>query len=129
MRMLIVCWILVVSLAAHHARAGGDVDYQLDAKSFAATEEIAGTLRTPIEFKDRAWAVPGVEESDIRLDRSENTGYLRSHRLQRIRLEREGTCDGPSWLDDVAWPRTRQMFHRAYYEEQIFCFGGIALQR
>jgi hypothetical protein len=114
------------ALTPQQGWAGGDVGYELDTMKLEMADKQNSTQPTALEFKDRTWATPGVEESDYPLERSSKFDF---HTSQRLRLVFKGEDEGPSWLDDVAWPRTRQLFHPKYDNRQVFCFGGIALQR
>jgi hypothetical protein len=90
------------------------------------------------------WAAPGVEQATEELSPPKKFDGTAPKRLQLEAAEGCRDADllrtiddmngGPEWLDEVAWPRTRDLFGlgRPWYrtdDRQVFMFGGIALQR
>ena len=116
-----ICWMIVIAFA-QQGWAGGNVGYQLDAAKLEA-DAPSIDLQVGVPLKDREWVTPGIEESDYPLDQPCAFDFCGP---RKFRLVAEGMSEGPSWLDDVAWPRTRQMFRPTC---EVFSFGGIALQR
>lgn len=122
----------------------GDVDFKLGIKESAAVSE-STTIRPPtIVVADRVWAAPGVEQTTNELSPPTKCDFTIR---QRFRIEMaEGCrsaglntmrCGGPDWLDDVAWPLTRELYGLGQsgevfcqnYCQNEFAFGGIRLQR
>ena len=123
MRIRTICWMMAIAFA-QQGWAGGNVDYQLDAAKLAAADAPSIDSPAGAPLKDREWVTPGVEESDCPLEQACASDFGGP---RKFRLVAEGTSEGPSWLDDVAWPRTRQMFRPSYDGPQIY--GGIVFQR
>jgi hypothetical protein len=114
----LLCWML---LFAHTPMPGtaADVGYQLDVKAIAASDGIQAAPVLPIEFEERVWTASGVEQATEHLP-------LIPPFVDRWDFRTESADQVPSWLDDVAWPLTRQLFHRS---NGPYCFGGVTCQR
>ena len=82
-----------------------DVDYELEVAKFHVKEDSDAFATADGKFKDRCWAVPGVEQSD-------NTWTIARPMVRADDLPQEVYLDfvGPAWLADIAWPRTRGIF-------------------
>lgn len=104
MRIVLASIFVVLSIAAPRALAG-DVAYQLETTRFSTHEEPQELRPTTIELTDRVWAVPGIEESQKPLEPVRTFDFLTA---RQFRID----GDGPEWLDGIAWPRTRELFHR-----------------
>lgn len=121
---------------------GNDVCYKLNADALNAAETNVSLAPPAIVISDRVWAAPGVEQTTEDLlppVKFDITGK------PRLRIEASEDCRdigtlmryphvGPQWLDDVAWPLTRQLYGlgRPYYDgddRTEFQFGLITLQR
>jgi hypothetical protein len=109
-----------------------DVGFKLDARNFTAIEfeEPKREELTGIEIRDRVWAAPGIEEAYGPLEPPRKFDFSAK---QRFRIEGRGSLP-PQWLDDAAWPRTRELWglgiSNTYYDLRMqFTFGGITLQR
>jgi hypothetical protein len=114
--------------------ASADVEYKLSVDALATQPGTEVGELVGFEFDDRTWAVKGVEESDRPLPHP-SWSETQTH-APRFRCEPAGGCHTsylvqqpyrPNWLDEVAWPRTRQWFHR--HEQMEFNFGGIVMTR
>jgi hypothetical protein len=144
MRTQLASIVLAMQLTAGIAYSA-EVDYQFQADSLAALEKPKTAEPLTIAFVDRVWATPGVEQSSenllppIKID-FENSPRFRGFRIEASEDCRDvGTClrysrVGLEWLDDVAWPLTRELYHlgRPYYrgdDRTEFTFGLITLQR
>jgi hypothetical protein len=141
MRILPFSALNLASLIATTGLAS-DVVYKLDER-FVARPEASISIE-PGEFKiaDRAWAAPGVEQSSKDLLPPVDFDYTGAPRL---RIEAAEECSdtgtrlryphvGPEWLDDVAWPLTRELYGlgRPYDggdNRTEYTFGLITLQR
>src|SRR4051794_24796240 len=88
------------------ARAGADVTYQLELQVSASNVDCDAPKLGSIEFQDRTWATPGVEQTTLPLDPARPFDFVR-HSQHRLHMD----GDGPYWLDDVCFPLTRQLFH------------------
>lgn len=142
MRALIANVLLMIAFALANQRAiATDVGYQLDAKPLAAAEESNVEEPFAIEFKERVWSVPGIEQTSKDLLPPKKFDFKAP---KQFYLEAADACrtntsylisGGPEWLDDVAWPLTRELYGlgRPPYEgvtrDAVFTFGGIGLQR
>ncbi len=99
-----------------------DVKYKLNADKLNCTEtETSVSLASPaIVISDRVWAAPGVEQSSKELLPPVKIDFTEPPRIRIVASEdcRDiGTrlCYphphvGPEWLDDVAWPLTRELY-------------------
>lgn len=126
MRSVLGSILVVLSIAAPRALAG-DVAYQLETAALDACDATQASQSTMIELVDRVWAVPGVEESQEPIEPVRTFDFLTARRFQI-------DCDGPEWLDSIAWPRTRELLHRNDNEcfARVFALGstdGIPLHR
>jgi hypothetical protein len=102
------------------AQAGGDVGYQLEVQVNASNIDSGPLTRDSIALQDRTWATPGVEQATLPLGPPTTFDFARG---ATYRFHFDG--DGPSWLDDVCFPLTRQLFHscelpRPYFS-QVLC--------
>jgi hypothetical protein len=136
-----ISWLLSVTCLPLIVMAD-DVAYRLDTNALTMTYTSAVIRTDSIQFQDRVWAVPGIEQATIELDPPQAFDFKRP---ARIRIERAPGCrdrfghecaGGPDWLDDVALPRTREMYglgQRSIYSgwdsSQLITFGGLTLQR
>ena len=128
------------------ARAGwsDDVSYKLDLNESNNTVTTASLDLPKIAIADRAWAAPGIEEarSELLPPRPFDLGEAKA--IERYQIERsvsisgfkvhsQGPREGPQWIDEVAWPRTRELYGLGqtcqYDKRKEFSFGGITLQR
>jgi hypothetical protein len=121
-----------------------EVDYKLLLTSISAFNEQNIDEPFSIAVRDRVWAAPGVEQTTKEL--------LPPRRFdaaapRRLRFEAAESCrdvgihrmidamnGGPEWLDEVAWPLTRELYGLGqppypYDDRQTLTFGGITLQR
>jgi hypothetical protein len=106
-----------------------DVAYQLELTDNAVVDT-PRIDRSSIEIKDRVWTAPGIEEAYGLLETPRTFDFSAK---QRFRIEGRGSLP-PQWLDDAAWPRTRELWglgiSNTYYDLRMqFTFGGITLQR
>jgi hypothetical protein len=141
MRILPFIALILVDVIAS-AGLASDVVYTLDNESFARSE--ASISIQPGEFKiaDRAWAAPSVEQTSEHLLPPVNFDFAAA---PRVHIETAEDCTGsgtrlryphvgPEWLDDVAWPLTRELYGlgRPYDggdNRTEYAFGLITLQR
>jgi len=127
-------WTFTLALAfMPKAAVAGDVAYRLDTQALVAADESKMLKLEGIELRDRVWAAPGIEETNSELDPPQK---FDGKAAERIRIVHRGETTGPVWLDEVALPRTREMYGlgRNYDDwewdnRQEFTFGGITLQR
>ncbi|MFO0792423.1 MAG: hypothetical protein U0805_23425 [Pirellulales bacterium] len=135
MKTILVPTILAAAFVASRALAA-DVAYELDMPKLEAMRASDDSEAAAVEVVERAWAAPGVEESDDRLPPAHKFDFTASSHVKRLQF----SGDGPSWLDDVIWPRTRAMYHpngepvtsiclAADSDNQVYYFGRIGLQR
>ena len=115
-----------------------DVVYKLECDRLSFTKKPSGFPPTGSALVDREWVAPGIEQSSIDLLPPRKFDFSEP---RRFHLENAPdtpwphiTDGGPEWLDDVAWPLTRELYGlgRPPYgcdDKQVFNFGGIALQR
>jgi hypothetical protein len=122
-----------------------DVAYRLGIENLPRVEEPTAIQPPAIKFADRVWSTPGVEQTSKELLPPQKFD-LTAPRAFRIRIEAAEDCrdvglncryphGGPEWLDDVAWPLTRELYGLGFpasYEydsRKEFTFSGIVLQR
>lgn len=103
-----------------------EVAYQLNVEKLAPVEVPSVTPQLAIEFQDRVWTAPGVEQSDSPMGEPEKFDFSAPY---KVHIVQEGMTEGPRWLDDVAWPRTRYLFRPYYAFDSPQVYGGITLQR
>ncbi len=115
-----------------------DVVYKLNADPLVPREEPSISQPAALAIVEREWAAPGVDQSSIDLLPPRKFDFTAP---RRFCLENAPdtpwphiTDGGPQWLDDAAWPLTRELFGLgrpscACDDTQVFTFGGIALQR
>lgn len=123
MRTILASILVSLFIAASRALAG-DVAYQLETTTVNAAIVRGSVTPNVIEVLDRIWEVGGVEDSQQVLEAPKKFESLTAQQFRT----------GPTWLDEVAWPRTRELFGIRYSpgesdSRQVFYFGGIALQR
>jgi hypothetical protein len=105
--MLMIAFVPSTGVAA-------EVGFQLDTKSLTTSDEPKSAATGTIEFKDRVWDAPGVEET------SEDAA---SFEVCRVSGPIRNTESKVSGLNDAIWPRTREMFDRPANcrPEPFFC--------
>jgi len=132
------CFIPIVGVAS-------DINYQLNNKALVAVEESKLPDSVEVSITDRVWAAPGIEQSNNELlpprqfdlaDVKAAEHFQNEH--PTIRGGRafchHDPCEGPQWIDEVAWPRTRELYGlgQPYYGGDTrteYTFGLITLQR
>lgn len=130
MRTIFGATILAAASVASQALAG-DVAYELEVSKINAAYANDAAGQSTVELVDREWAAPGIEQADYPLPPAQAFDFA-SKRVFRIHFD----GDGPYWLDDVIWPRTRAMFHQveepvtslvlaALNDSQVYYFGGL----
>lgn len=130
MKAILLTTILAATFVASRALAG-DVAYELAVSKIDAAYANDAVGQSAIELVDREWAAPGIEQADFQLPPAQTFDFA-SKRVFRIQFD----GDGPYWLDDVIWPRTRAMFHQveepvtslvlaASDDSQVHYFGGL----
>jgi hypothetical protein len=120
MKTQIVTWVFATVCLAR-VGAASDVGFQLETEKLQTFKESTNSESPNVELLDRVWAAPGVEQAYSTLPPARKFGVQSKRRL-RI----EGMPgDAPEWMDDIAWPRTRELFRGEY----PVCFGGIVLAR
>lgn len=129
MRARIVGLLLAMNFMPQFGSAT-DVGYRLETHCFTAIDEPKVGELSSIEIKDRVWAAPGIEDSFRQLEPPRIFDFQAK---QRFRIEGPGGSP-PDWLDDVAWPRTRELWGLGRSDvdgdpRMEFTFGGITLQR
>ena len=132
-------WMLLFAFSPTIETAA-DVGYQLDTKSLTPVDLPQFVEVRPIEFEERVWSAPGVEQTSMELLPPKKFDFQTPKQL-RIEFDdryRGGggylIGGGPEWLDDAAWPLTRELYGlgRLPYEgdaRAVYTFGGIGLQR
>jgi hypothetical protein len=135
---------IALNLACMIASTGlaSDVVYKLDEKIFARPEALISIQPGEFKIADRTWAALGVEQTSQALLLPVSFDFAAA---PRFRIEAADDCTdigtrlryphvGPVWLDDVAWPLTRELYGlgRAYDSgdnRTEYRFGLITLQR
>jgi hypothetical protein len=120
----------------------GDVAYRLDTHALTPPDESKVLNLQGLQLRDRVWAAPGIEEANSELEPPQKFDYKSAQRIHIVHatgsrpMFNHACEDGPAWLDEVALPRTREMYGlgRNYDDSdwdnrQVFTFGGITLQR
>jgi hypothetical protein len=111
-----------------------DVVYRLDANALKPRDESKVLNLSAIEFQDRIWAAPGIEQATIELDPPKKCDFNSPERIRIVHAW--DPASGPEWLDDAALPRTRQMYglgqssnYSCWDSTQSFSDGEIVFQR
>jgi hypothetical protein len=110
--------IVVGMMLATQFAYSADVAYQLNTVIMQASEPSKIVEPAKLAIVNREWAVPGVEQSSQDLLPPAKFPYTGPPRL---RIEASEDCRdadtclryphvGPQWLDDVAWPLTRELW-------------------
>jgi hypothetical protein len=120
----------------------GDVVYRLDANALTLSDKSKILNLAAIEFQDRIWAAPGIEQATGELEPPKKFVFDGPSRLRiepapgSRQFYQHGCTGGPEWLDDTALPRTREMYglgqsscHTDWDSMQLFSYGGVTLQR
>src|SRR4051794_32577392 len=112
----------------------GDVAFRLDANALRPRDESKVLNLSAIEFQDRIWATPGIEQATVELDPPKKCDFTSPERLRVVHAS--DPAGGPEWLDDTALPRTRQMYglgqssdYQDWDSTQSFSDGGVMFQR
>lgn len=112
----------------------GDVVYRLDANALKPRDESKVLNLSAIEFQDRIWAAPGIEQATVELDPPKKCDFNSAPRIHI--LHASDPASGPEWLDETALPRTRQMYglgqsssYSSWDSAQLFSDSGIVFQR
>ena len=128
-----ICFLIAIAIAPL-AGFAGDVVYRLDANALRPRDESKVLNLSAIEFQDRVWAAPGIEQATVELDPPKKCDFTSPQRLRIVHAW--DPASGPEWLDDAALPRTRQMYglgqssnYPDWDSRQSFSFGGTTLQR
>jgi hypothetical protein len=132
-------WMLLFAFSPTIETAA-DVDYQLDMTSLTLGDSPPFDEVRPIEFEERVWSAPGIEQTSQELLPPKKFDFQapKQLRIEAADGYRGGTgyliSGGPEWVDDAAWPLTRELYGlgRPLYEgdtRTVFTFGGIGLQR
>jgi len=121
MRTFTICWIVAAVVSPSLAKAGGDVEFQLHGDATISNKIDGSLLEQPaMKLVDREWNAPGIEQAAQPLP-----PLAQDDQQPNLRFHLVG--DGPYWLDNVAWPRTRELFHAAA-EYQYFSMN-IAIEK
>ena len=104
-----------IFFVARLAHAGDEVSYQLELQTTAINVDNDSITRDSITLQDRTWATPGVEQSTSPLLPPRTFSFTEGPRF-RIEPSEGCRCDfqyssGPEWLDDAAWPLTRELWN------------------
>ena len=137
----IVKTLFVTAFIATPATAG-DVAFNLEITVPATNSEAVSIEPPGISIANREWATPGIEQSTVDLLPPQKFDFAAPRQRFRIeynsgRLWIPAAGQGPQWLDDVAWPLTRQLFGAGCRDASFgrticqneFTFGGVTLQR
>jgi hypothetical protein len=113
-----------------------DIEYKLKDLAIEKVNEQEQAKPLTIAFKDRVWAAPGIEQANAELAPPRAFDFKGP---RQIWIESAHGCgrvmqsEGPQWLDEVAWPRTREMYYLGFSSvhdnRKEFTFGGAPLQR
>lgn len=109
-----------------------DVAFKLDVENFAAVSETTLIRPPAIAISDCVWAAPGIEQSTRTLLPPRKFDFAAPPRLRIVHSMDDA---GPEWLDDAAWPLTRELYGLGLppFDEwdgrQQFVFGKCVLQR
>jgi hypothetical protein len=122
-RTIFVGMLLVMIFSAQRTVAA-DVTFQLETKKLASIDEPQVAKPLTVEFKDRAWGAPGVEEAlGEDLGRC-STGWSRDYYRSVV-----FKVSDPIWTHDNLWPRTQESWGRGeYYRELQIEYSPIAFQ-
>jgi hypothetical protein len=117
MRIKLASIVLGAVLAPQFAYSA-DIAYQLETANLATSEPTKMAEPVKLAIVNREWAVPGVEQTSQDLLPPIKLPYVGT---PRVRIEASEDCRvadtclryphvGPQWLDDVAWPLTRELW-------------------
>lgn len=107
-----------IVLAAQFAYAA-DVVYKLDTKGLTGDEPTKKAEPVKLVIVNREWVVPGVEQTSQDLLPPVKFDFAGRPRIEATENCRDfGTRlryphTGPDWLEDVAWPLTRELWGSA----------------
>jgi hypothetical protein len=115
-------WFLVAVLLSQGAVAGTDVGYELDTTGLENTAATQVGDR-PVQIEDRAWVVPGVEQST---NKSELTVFACTGHSRivapRFHPSNSMALDGaqlPRWINEIVWPLTRDLWTEVELEPYV----------
>ena len=124
MRSSISGMLLVMIFSVQRALAT-DVGFQLETKQLASIDEPQLAEPMTVEFKDRAWAAPGLEEA-----LGAHSGYCSTGWSIDERRSVVFKVPDPLWAHEELWPRTRELWGRGeYYRGIRLEYSPLALQR
>lgn len=123
MRTVFASILVALSIATPRALAG-DVAYKLETTSVKVANVRESMAPHVIEIRDRIWEVCGAEDLQQVLEAPKKFESLTAQQFRT----------GTTWLDEVARPRTRELFGIRYApgesdSRQFFYYGRIAIQR
>jgi hypothetical protein len=101
MRLHLAGLVVTIGFLSEAALAGDNVAYQLETKKLAAVDGPKLAEPLTVQFKDRDWATPGLEEA---LGDQEVCG---AGRCREIRLPKPKSAS----LENEVWPRTLELFY------------------
>lgn len=114
---------LAAMLFSQVALAGTEVGYDLNTNDLESTPATQ-VADQAVQIEDRAWGVPGVEQSVIKSDRIvipllisntriAVTGFHSSNRMTA------GGAQLPQWINEIVWPLTRDLWTAAELEPYV----------
>lgn len=102
-----LCLIPSISLAS-------DVDYQLNNNALTTINQPKTPEPPALSIVDRAWNVPGVEQSLEENELVEKSGlHLRLETSFCARLSPTRNVSLPQWINELVWPLTRELWTRS----------------
>jgi hypothetical protein len=127
MKIGMYCLVAILGGSLAQRCLTADVVYELSTNSIDQPLN-AREFMQPVELrvKDRVWSAPGIEESTKSLEPHQVFDFRTA--CQKSRID-DSDSAGPRWLDDVVWPRTRELWDQADCRTVAFVCGGIAVQR
>ena len=125
MQLRLIAIVFAISYWSAVASAA-DVYYQYVAED-ENVDAAADNIGDPnVAIVDRAWLVPGMEQSDEYSMESFSTGRLRREThvepivlLRHRDNEMSSIAQDPIWSKNDLWPRTQQMWQRGEYYRQF----------
>jgi hypothetical protein len=132
---LVVAWAICAIASTSQA---ADIEYRLNITDLKEVEQAPILQPLSIKLVDRAWSTKGVEQTCRPPEPPRKFEFKVTFPFcgrPVVALGREWeNVDGPHWLDNVAWPLTREMFGLGQPPSQSdgrnqWSFGAIVLQR
>src|SRR4051794_19877705 len=106
------CGLLLTMTLLSQLVSATDVGYELSTDDLASIDPTQSMEPAKITFVNRTWAASGIEQADRVLLPPQKFGARKPVTFRIEVGEVRGSSDDtrPQWLDEVAWPRTRDMY-------------------